>query len=350
VPTASPSPACRRAPAVLLAALVVFALAGCAPAAGRAPTAPPDAAVAGSVRLYTSAQQPTVDAVLAALAETHPELVVETFRAPTGELAARIAAEEREGRVRADVLWLSDPLSIEGYAARGLLREWAPANASGLDPADAADSWWGTRILNVVIVRRAGDGATVDAGATAPGPVSWHDLADPAYRGRLAIPDPGFAGSAFGALGWFAAADGFGLDFYRALAANGAVQLKAPDEVTTGVAEGRFDIGMTLDFSVRAAAAKGSPVELAWPEEGAIALAAPIGVVETTDAAASAEAFVEFVLSDAGQAAIAGSGWQPIRPGLGGPLPAGPQVRPDWAAAFGRQAELLAAYEAIFGG
>jgi hypothetical protein len=31
-------------------------------------------------------------------------------------------------------------------------------------------------------------------------------------------------------------------------------------------------------------------------------------------------------------------------------LPAGPQVRPDWASAIGRQAELLAAYEAIFGG
>ena len=342
-----------------LALLVVSAVTACAGAV--APTDPPTAApsvaapsaapsaaapsptpaaVSGTIRLYTSVQQPTVDAITTALAEVHPGIVLEVFRAPTGEVAARIAAEEREGRIRADVLWLTDPLSIEGYASRGLLREWQPAGAAALDPSYTAASYWGTRVLNMVIVR----GADIE-----PGPLSWTDLADPAYRDAVAIPDPAFAGSAFGALGYFSQDPAFGMDFYRSLKANGAVQVQAPDEVTTGVAEGRFKAGITLDFSARAAVDKGSPVELVWPDEGSVALFGPIGVVAATEAVDVSEAFVEFLLGEAGQAAIAGTGWEPVLPGAGGPVPGGPQLRPDWPALFGQQQALLDEYHSIFG-
>jgi iron(III) transport system substrate-binding protein len=184
----------------------------------------------------------------------------------------------------------------------------------------------------------------------APGPAAWTDLTDPAYKDAIGIADPGFAGSAFGALAYFAQTPGFGLDYYRSLKANGAVQVKSPDEVTTGVAEGRFKVGITLDNSVRTAIAKGSPVELVWPTDGAIAMYSPIGVVDASQNPSTAESFVEFVLSDPGQGAIARTGWQPMRSATGGPPPGGKQVYPDWTLAFGHQQELLTEYRAIFGG
>ena len=348
-----------RAGRALLAACLAAAVAGCGASSSSgspsAPTARPPGSpgslpatsavtprsVTGTVRLYTSVQQPTVDAVAAALAAMHPGLSLETFRAPTGEVAARIAAEEREGQIRADVLWLSDPLSVQGYASRDLLRVWQPTGAASLDPAWIAETYWGTRVLNVVMVR----GADVS-----PGPLTWTELADPAYRDAVALPNPAVAGSAFGALGYFALSPDYGMDFYRSLKANGAVTVNAPDEVTAGVAEGRFKAGMTLDFSVRQAVDKGSPVALAWPDDGSIAMFGPIAVVASTADATAAEAFVEFALSEAGQEAIAGTGWEPVRPGVGGPAPEGDQVRPDWEEAYGRQQELLDEYAAIFGG
>jgi iron(III) transport system substrate-binding protein len=306
-----------------------------------APSAGPSAEPTGTIHLYTSVTQATVDAVTAGYASAHPGVTVEVFRAPTGELAARIAAELRDGRILGDVLWLTDPLSIQAYAAQHLLRTWEPGQAAGIDDAYRGESYWGTRFLNMVMVR--GSGVT-------PGPMSWTDLADPAYRDAIAIPDPGFAGSAFGALGYFALSTGAGINFYTLLKANGAVQVKTPDEVTAGVAEGRFKVGMTLDNSARTAITKGSPVALAWPTDGAIAMYSPIGVVDATANASAAESLVDFVLSEPGQEAIAGTGWQPIKPAAGGPAPGGSQVYPDWGKAFGRQEELLAAYRAIFGG
>ncbi len=356
----SPSDRARRHGSTFLVAVgVIVAIAwGCSAAGGSSTaggSADPTAAAAtpagsgsagataaatGTITVYTSVTQATVDGVVDGFRLANPGVDVAVFRAPTGQLAARIAADLRDGRIHADVLWLTDPLSIQAYAAEGLLRAWEPANAAGIPAADRSTAYWGTRLLNMVMVR----GATVS-----PGPAAWRDLADPAYRGAIGIADPAVAGSAFGALAYFDQAPG-GLDFYRALKDDGAVQVQTPDDVVTGVAEGRFKVGMTLDSSARAAIAKGSPVELVWPTDGAISMYSPIGVVGSAGNPSAAEALVEYVLSAPGQAAIARTGWQPMRPDAGGPAAEGPQVSPDWTAAFGRQEELLSEYRAIFGG
>lgn len=319
--------------ATLLALVVLTAACDMAAPAASAPAEP--------LRLYTSVTQDTVDAVIEAFGTSHPDVTVEVFRAPTGELNARLAAERREGRIRADVLWMTDPLSIQPYAAAAELRAWSPPAAEAIDAAYRSDDYWGARLLNMVIV--AGD--DVD-----PAPSDWDDLTDPAYSDGIVVPDPGFAGSAFGALGYFALAEDYGTAHLQALADNGTVQVQSPDEVVTGVAEGRYQAGMTLDYSARAAIERGSPVRLIWPESGAITMYSPIAVMASTQAAERAETFVDFVLDVEGQEAIAGTGWQPVHPDVEGPPIEGPQVTPDWDAAFERREELLEEYRAIFGG
>ncbi len=341
-PRAASGPVSRRTVVATLLVISILTVA-CGGASPRVPgsTQAGSGEAAGVVRLYTSISQDTVDAVSAAFAADQPGISLEVFRAPTGELNARIAAERREGRIRADVLWLTDPLSMQPYAADDLLRTWSPPAAEAIDPAYRADGYWGARLLNMVIVA----GADVE-----PVPTDWADLAGPAYRDAVVLPDPGFAGSAFGALGYFALDDAYGLDHLQALSDNGAVQVQSPDEVVTGVAEGRYKAGMTIDFSARQAVERGSPVRLVWPESGAIAMYSPIAVLESTEVAEAAETFVDFVLDVEGQQAIASTGWQPVHPDVEGPPVEGPQVTPDWDAAFERRDELLEEYRAIFGG
>jgi iron(III) transport system substrate-binding protein len=310
-------------------ALAICLVAACVPAAPATP----------AIRLYTSVTQDTVDAVLDALAEQHPEMKVEVFRAPTGELDARIASELRSGGVGADVLWATDPLSIQRYAADGQLAP-LPESITATVPAEyATETSVGTRLLNLVIVARAD---------LEPAPTSWRSLTDPAYRDAVALPDPGFAGSAFAALGYFATADGYGIDFYRELHDNGALQVQSPGDVVTSVAEGRYKVGISLDKTVRDAADRGSPIDLVWPEPGAIALYSPVAVFAGSGQPASAQQFIEFLLSPEAQAAIATTGWQPVRDDVAWPYP-GPVLTPDWPTIFGRQQQLLDEYRSIFG-
>jgi iron(III) transport system substrate-binding protein len=293
----------------------------------------------GTITLYASVTQDTVDAVLGALAQVYPDLHVNVFRAPTGELDARIAAEQRSGGVQADVLWATDPLSTESYAAQGLLAT-LPTDTLSLVPEQyRTDTFVGTRLLNLVLVTRAD---------LAPQPVSWHDLTDASYRGRVALPDPAFAGSAFAALGYFATTPDYGIDFYRQLAANGAVQVQAVGDVITNVANGTQAVGISLDKSVRDALERGSPVRLVWPQPGAIVVYSPAAIFSSSSRPALAATFLHFLLSSPAQTAIAATGWQPIRSDV--PWNAsGPVVSVDWAAVFGEQQQLLAEYHAIFG-
>ncbi len=195
-------------------------------------------------------------------------------------------------------------------------------------------------MLNVVIVHRAGQ----------PAPAGWHELASPALKNAVALPDPGFAGSALAALGYLSSAPGFGIDYYQSLKENGAVQLRSLGDVTTGVAEGRFKAGMGLDNDIRASSLKGSPIKLAWPVEGAITFYSPISIFRSTADATAARAFVDYAVSRKGQQLIAEAGWEPVRADVSGPAPLGLQVSPDWAAVARRQADLLATYRAIFPG
>ncbi len=294
---------------------------------------------AASLTLYTSVTQETVDAVTAGYKQSHPGATVTVFRAATGQLNARIAADLRSGGLKADVIWGTDPLSMQSYTDQSLLAPWPLPDLTSVPSQYRTPEFWGTRLLYLVLVTRHG---------LQPAPTSWADLTSPAYAGKVAVPDPAFAGSAFAALTYFSQTQG--MDFYRALRANGARQVSSIPDVVTQVAQGTFSVGITLDSGVRDAIAKGSPVDLVWPTTGAIALYSPIAQTTASAHAGAAKEFMGYVLSTDGQQRIAATGWQPIVPGVAGPpRPAGAQtVSPDWAATFGHQAELLAQYRSVF--
>jgi len=299
---------------------------------------------ATQITLYTSVTQNTVTAVLDGFEKLNPSIKVSVFRATTGQLNARIAADQHSGGLRADVIWGTDPLSMESYAQQGLFQPWPLPNIPGVPSRDKTTYFWGTRELYLVIVAHKG---------LQPMPATWSELTHASYQGKIALPDPAAAGSAFAALGYFDTAPGFGMSFYRALKANGAVQVGTIPEVVTDVAEGRYQLGITLDSQVRAAVKQGSPVVLVWPSDGAISLYSPIAetVAPQQTAGPAAQALIRYVLSEPGQTAIGKTGWQPVLPGVPGPArPAGAtEVYPAWTALFGRQNQVLQQYQAIFG-
>ena len=293
--------------------------------------------------LYTSVTQETIDAVVGGYERAHPGAKVTVFRAPTGQLNARIAADQRSGGLRADVIWGTDPLSMQSYADQHLLAPWPLPQLTSVPEQYRTPEFWGTRLLYLVIV------AHKDLQQQ---PTAWTDLTSPAYRGKVAVPDPAFAGSAFAALGYFSQAPEMGMDFYRALRANGAKQVASIPDVVTQVAQGRYQLGITLDSGARTAVKKGSPIVIVWPKPGAIALYSPIAMTAQTarPTGSAVKEFMTYVLSPEGQQHIADTGWQPIISGVPGPpQPAGAtSVSPDWAALFGHQQELLATYRSTF--
>jgi iron(III) transport system substrate-binding protein len=345
-PSDDPSRRCsitKRASALIaVIAALALAVAGCSsiPKGGHAPGPISVAAAPASLTLYTCVTDTVEQAVIKAFQQQHPGSKVNVFRAATGQLNARVAADVRSGGIKADVIWACDPLTMHGYDAQGLLSDWTPPSAAAVNPAYRAAHFTGVALLYLIIAVHKGT----------PAPASWSDLTSPTYRGAVAIPSPTFAASALGMLGYFATAPGYGMGYYEALKANGAKQVNSPDQVLTSVAQGSAKAGVTLANSAYAAQKKGSPIEIGWPKPGAISVYGPIGVTTRRNASPLAHDFADFVASRAGQTVLAKAGSYPVLSGLAGPpQPAGsPVVSPAWPALFDQSKSLLGRYMTIF--
>jgi iron(III) transport system substrate-binding protein len=295
-----------------------------------------------SITVYTCVDDSTIQAVRGAFEDAHPDVDVQVFRAPTGDLNARIASEARSGGLKADVVWACDPLTMQGYVDQDLVGGWTPEQLSGIPAAFRTPDYVGVAVLYLVAIYHDG----------APAPKAWSDLTDPQYADAVAVPDPSVAASALGAVGYFAHARGYGLHFYQALKSNGAVQVSTPDDVTTGVAQGVYQAGITIANSAYLAQEDGSPVEVVWPRPGAVGVYGPIALATDSADSQPAKDFISYVVSRAGQTTIGEAGSYPSRADVPRPkIPASAPIQfPDWHKIGADKDALLASYSHIFGG
>ncbi len=299
----------------------------------------PSAPVSGAITLYTCVSDTTIQPVIEAFTQANPDATIDLYRAPTADLNARVAGDVRSGGLQADVIWACDPLTMQDYVNQGLVGGWTPETDIAGDLR--TEAYVGVAVLYMVAV--TGDGV--------PAPESWSDLTGDDYSDGVAIPDPSFAASALGALGYFSQDSDFGIGYYQDLKDNGAVQVSAPDDVTNGVAEGVYRAGITNANSAYAAQKNGSPIEITWPDPGAIAIYGPAALATEAANPEVGKAFLSFISSDAGQTVIAEAGSYPTLEGVSGPtIPAdAPIVFPDWSALADQKDSLLADYQQIFG-
>jgi iron(III) transport system substrate-binding protein len=325
----------------MFSALLVPVLAACGASGGGSRTAGSESTAAASLVLYTCLSDESVQPVIKAFEGRDDGGKVDLFRAPTGQLNARVAADVRSGGLGADVFWGCDPLTVQALVDEHLVGGWTPADAAKIPAAFRTADYVGAHLLYMVAVHRT----------DVPAPKTWADLAAGDYA-KLAVPDPAVAASALGTLAWFAAQPGYGVDFYRHLRTTGAVQVSTPDDVTTGVAQGIYDAGITTANSAYAAKQDGSPVDVAWPEPGAVAIYGPVALARHSADSDVAKNFISFVVSKDGQAVLGRSGAYPTLPGVAGPtVPHGaPVVSPDWTTIGAHRDTILSEYQQVFGG
>ena len=327
----------RRRRTIALTAVTVVTLAACGGA-----DADSGSGESETITLYTCVSDETIQPLIAAFEDGTPGTTVDLFRAPTGELNARVAADVRSGGLRADVFWGCDPLTVQSLVDQGLVGGWTPPEAEDIPEEYRTEDYVGAQVLYMVAVHRT----------DVPAPEAWTDLTGSEYTGAVAVPDPAVAASALGALGFFAEDPGHGVAFYEDLKANGAVQVGTPDDVTTGVAQGIYDTGMTTANSAYAAEDDGSPVGVVWPEPGAVAIYGPVALATDSAHSDAAKDFISFVVGHEGQSVLGGSGAYPTMPDMPGPtIPDdAPIVSPDWAAIGANKEAILARYQQVFGG
>lgn len=280
-----------------------------------APTGGGDEGETTTLTVYTSEPEDKVDEINEAFMSANPDIEVEVYRAGTGDLNARIAAEKESGSIEADILWAADAPTFETYAAAGDLVELQDIDTADLiDEAIGADNFYvGTRIIPTVIAYNT---EVVDE---ADLPQSWAELTDEAYADQLVMPDPAVSGAAaFNASVWKNNEE-LGEEWITALGQNQPMIAQSNGPTSQEIAGGGRPIGVVVDYLVRDLNAEGSPIEVIYPTEGAPYVTEPAGVFADSGNQEAAERYINFLLSTEAQEIAVEQNYLPVREDVGTP-------------------------------
>lgn len=135
-----------------------------------------------------------------------------------------------------------------------------------------------------------------------PEPKEWEDLLKAEYFDHTAIAAPSRSGTTHLTIETILQGEGWekGWRTLRLMAGNFRQVTERSFGVPEGVNSGQFGVGIVIDFFGFSSQASGFPVKFAYPTVTTL-VPANVGIVANAPNKAGAEAFVEFLLSPAGQ-------------------------------------------------
>jgi iron(III) transport system substrate-binding protein len=250
------------------------------------------------VTVYVSADRPFSEPILQEYQRrfgVHLNAVYDTEETKSTGLANRLLAEQ--GRAQADVFWSNEPVRTLVLKSRGVLAPYRSPASQGIADAfiDREGYWTGFSARLRVIVYNTDEVQPNEA------PRSIFDLAEPKWKGRIAIADPRFGSTSFHVAAIYAAlgeerAD----DYFRRLKANGVRVVDGNSVVRDMVSRGEVAIGLTDTDDVNVAIEAGQPVAMVLPDREGIGVPVMpnmLSLIAGAPHAEEAKRLIDFLLS-----------------------------------------------------
>jgi iron(III) transport system substrate-binding protein len=287
----------------------------------RAQTAPGDSAALqqlhaaakkeGQLTWYSGIlDQPICDRIGQAFTTRYPGIHVNAIKTTSQVAFQRLLQDLKAGVPQSDVLTTTDASHMSYLSGKGLLVQYRPENEAGMvkalqrfDPDGYyVVSWVGL----VAIVYNSGKVTAADS------PKDWPDLADPKWKGRIALGSPSFSGM----VGvWTVAMEGnYGWDYFEKLNKLNPLIGRSIDDSITVLNSGERLVAASNPASALRSAAKGNPLAVNYPTSGTLAVMSPSGIIKGTRSPNAAKLFMEFLCGPEYSAILAEGFDQPLRP------------------------------------
>lgn len=272
----------------LLAVMMILGLTACG---GNDAPAASESGLSGKVTVYMPSPAGLADEIAAGFtAATGVE--VEVFQGTTGEILARLEAEE--ANPVADVVILAswtDGLSMKND---GKIMSYTPANVDKVVEGwiDEESMLFGYSASAVGVIYNT----TVIPELNA----DWKELASAEYKDLLAIPDAEKSGACKDFVAGYVNANGWA--DLEALAANGMMNGGANKAALESVTTGEIGILVAgVDYNAYSSIDKGEPLQIYYPAGGTVVNPRPAMIMNTSPNVENAKAFVDYLFSDEAQ-------------------------------------------------
>lgn len=253
------------------------------------------AARAGEITVYTSLEEDDAKIYLQAFNKVEPDIKVNMLRLSTGDLGARMLAEK--SNPQHDVIWgwaatqMVDPRimeMLEPYSPKGI----EEVKTSFKDPDGkwfATTGYFAAFCVNTEVLEKNG----------LPMPSSWEDLLDPAYKGQLIMPNPASSGTGYLQISSILQMKGeeAGWEFLKQLDKNMGQYIKSGSKPCKLTRVGEYAVGASFAFIAVKSIAKGYPIKMVIPAEGAGYEMEVSGLMKTSDNKEDAKKFLDWLLT-----------------------------------------------------
>lgn len=280
--------------------------------------------------------------------------VYDTEETKSTGLANRLLAER--ARPQADVFWSNEPVRTLVLKSRDVLASYRSPSAEGIPAAlvDPGGYWTGFSARIRVIAYNTKAVTPKDA------PQSIFDLADPKWKGEVAIADPRFGSTSFHVAALYALAGDEKMDdFFRRLKANGVRIVGGNSVVRDLVARGEVKTGLTDTDDVNVAIEDGQPVGMILPDRdglGVPVMPNMVSLIANAPHPEEARTLIDYLLSADVERQLAQSeaAQIPLHSGVPGPrnIPAIDTFKPmtlDYAKAASRVEDVTSRLATILG-
>lgn len=251
--------------------------------------------LSGKVTVYMPSPSGLADKIAAGFTEK-TGVEVEVFQGTTGEILARLEAEE--ANPVADVVILaswSDGLSMK---ADDKLLAYTPENA------DLVVDGWIDDDSMLFGYSASAVGVIYNTTLVSELSADWTELANEEYKDMLAIPDPEKSGACKDFVAGFVNA--YGWDAFEGMAANGMIVPGANKAALEAVTTGEVGILVAgVDYNAYSSIAKGEPLQIYYPAGGTVVNPRPAMIMKTAPNVDNAKAFVDYLFSDEAQQMVA---------------------------------------------
>ena len=259
-------------------------------------------APSGKVTVITSFSKDVTEPFKKAFEKAYPGTTLEVQNRNTN--AGVKFVEETKSNNQTDAFWASAPDAFEVMKGRGLLQkiqpktEGIPEKVGSFPINDPQRFYFGFAASGYGIMWN-------DRYAKAnklPEPKDWIDLAKPAYFDHISIAAPSRSGTTHLTIETILQGEGWekGWRTIKEVAGNFRQVTERSFGVPEQVNSGQVGVGIVIDFFAFSSQASGFPVKFVYPTVTTI-VPANVAVIANAPNKAGAEAFVNFLLSPAGQ-------------------------------------------------
>jgi len=248
--------------------------------------------------IYTALESEQYPVYLESFEKAHPEINVEVVRNSTGVITAKLLAEK--DNPQADLVWGTAATSLMILKQAGILEPYKPAGVERVNPLfrdqDSVPTWVGIDAFmtafacNTVELKRL----------NLPEPKSYDDLLNPAYKGKIILPNPASSGTGY----FFVSAilqlkgDSLGWDYLTKLHENVAVYSHSGSKPAKLAGAGEYPIGISFCYPALTQKLKGDPVSVVFPAEGSGWDMEANGLIKKAQIKPEAKLFLDWAISN----------------------------------------------------